>query len=328
MTKKALLVGIDHYYNGTSCLNGCVKDTQELTNLLETSYNENTGGNEANFSCNIVTSNANPNEPLITRIRLKEKIKTLFEDPEADTVLFYFSGHGFENSLGGYLVTQDAESYEEGVSFNELMTYANNAKNKKILMILDCCHSGNLGQITLRNNQFANMRKGISIMSASGAKQESWDTEKGGVFTRLICNALKGGSADVFGNVTFFNLYRHTEKMLGAWEQRPTLKTNLQKPVILRRVESKISKNIMVKMKNYFPNPNYQFQLDPEFEPTENHGKIQKEDQFLDLQKLANNGLVQPIDEEHMYYAAIRSKKCELTMLGKQYWKLIKKNID
>lgn len=45
---------------------------------------------------------------------------------------------------------------------------------------------------------------------------------------------------------------------------------------------------------------------------------------FSDLQKLEGIGLVVPVGEEHMYYAAMNSKSCELTAVGKQYWKLVK----
>ena len=33
-------------------------------------------------------------------------------------------------------------------------------------------------------------------------------------------------------------------------------------------------------------------------------------------------GLVVPVDEEHMYYAAMNSRACRLTALGAQYWRL------
>ena len=42
------------------------------------------------------------------------------------------------------------------------------------------------------------------------------------------------------------------------------------------------------------------------------------------LQKLESVDLVEPVDEEHMYFAAMNSKSCRLTPLGKYYWKLLK----
>ena len=45
---------------------------------------------------------------------------------------------------------------------------------------------------------------------------------------------------------------------------------------------------------------------------------------YLLLQKLEGIGLVVPVGEEHMYFAAMNSKACELTAVGKQYWRLVK----
>ena len=45
---------------------------------------------------------------------------------------------------------------------------------------------------------------------------------------------------------------------------------------------------------------------------------------FKELQKFESVGLVVPVEEEHMYFAAINSKSCRLTALGYQYWRLVK----
>ena len=44
---------------------------------------------------------------------------------------------------------------------------------------------------------------------------------------------------------------------------------------------------------------------------------------FADLQKLESVGMVMPVGTEHMYFAAMESKKCKLTSIGKQYWRLV-----
>ena len=45
---------------------------------------------------------------------------------------------------------------------------------------------------------------------------------------------------------------------------------------------------------------------------------------FKDLQLFASVGLVEPVGEEHMYFAAMRAKTCKLTALGLHYWRLSK----
>ena len=44
---------------------------------------------------------------------------------------------------------------------------------------------------------------------------------------------------------------------------------------------------------------------------------------FKDLQKMEGVGLVLPVSEEHMYYAAMNNKSCRLTALGGHYWRLV-----
>lgn len=45
---------------------------------------------------------------------------------------------------------------------------------------------------------------------------------------------------------------------------------------------------------------------------------------FKDLQKFESVGLVVPVDEDNMYFAAMNSKSCRLTALGYHYWRLVK----
>ncbi len=321
--KKALIVGINHYGKGIEDLKGCIKDAEEVASLLAINYCENNQNGEANFTCSVLKSSVKSNEQPITRSLLKAKIKELFEDPEADVVLFYFSGHGFQNGLGGYLATQDVESFDEGVSFNDVITLANNATSKEVIIILDCCYSGNMGSVPIQNNPISTLREGVSILTASTSNQYSWGSSKGGCFTNLLCNGLRGGSADLLGNIDLVRLYRHTERMLGAWDQRPTLKVNLKTSVLLRKVEPQLPLSILKKITLHFPTLKHKIQLDPEFEPDEGNGNTSKEDQFGDLQKMANIGLVKPVIRDSMYYAAINKYQCELTPVGKQYWEMV-----
>ena len=92
----------------------------------------------------------------------------------------------------------------------------------------------------------------------------------------------------------------------------------------------------MRKISTYFKTEDFKFNLDPSFEPTnrigETHNIIEPYADtkhisiFADLQKLEGVGLVVPVGEEHMYFAAMNSKSCELTAVGKQYWRLVKED--
>ena len=84
-------------------------------------------------------------------------------------------------------------------------------------------------------------------------------------------------------------------------------------------------------------NENAEFRIDPSFEPTNSpsvtHEVIQPYANscntkiFSDLQKLEGIGLVVPVGEDHMYFAAMNSKSCALTSIGKQYWRLVNSHL-
>ncbi|SRR6266545_4606937 len=108
-----------------------------LTSLLRTHED-----GSPNFAVRTITQPSHS----ITRSSLRAALGELFSDhDEADVALFYFSGHGTENNLGGFIVTPDAKVYDEGVSLTDVLTLANKAKARECVIILDSCHSGHLG---------------------------------------------------------------------------------------------------------------------------------------------------------------------------------------
>ena len=119
-----------------------------------------------NFECRKLIAPNGGASPTISRALLKKEIETLFKD-KAEVALLYFSGHGTVNNLGGYLVTEDAKSYDEGVSMTDVLTMANASKAEEVVIILDCCHSGNLGNVPAIDNMKAMLREGVSILTAS-----------------------------------------------------------------------------------------------------------------------------------------------------------------
>ena len=76
-----------------------------------------------NFDCVTVVAPVGE-KGKVTRPILRERLHQLFKDP-ADVALFHFSGHGTVNNLDGYLVTQDAKRYDEGVAMGEVLKLAN-----------------------------------------------------------------------------------------------------------------------------------------------------------------------------------------------------------
>lgn len=151
----------------------------------------------------------------------------------------------------------------------------------------------------------------------------------------VLLNALSGEAADLTGHITIGGIYAYVDKALGAWEQRPVFKTNVTRFTSLRDVSPRINLDILRKITEYFPREDDEFLLNPSYEPTnsenvphaivEPYAVDENTKVFSDLQKLEGVGLVTPVGEEHMYYAAMNSKSCKLTTVGKQYWRLAKK---
>ena len=144
-----------------------------------------------------------------------------------------------------------------------------------------------------------------------------------GLFTSLFVDALNGGAANLVGEVTPSAIYSHIDKSLGPWDQRPLYKANVSKFVSLKQTQPPIPLSELKKLRDYFEAPGEVFDLDPTFEPDSRKPDEKNTQIFATLQKLVKLNLVVPVGEDHMYYAAMHSKGCRLTVLGEHYWRLI-----
>lgn len=316
--RKALVVGIDDY---EQCpLNCCCNDADAVTTLLEA--NED---GSPNFSVKLKKN-------VFSKGELKQLIEECFSG-DSDVALFYYSGHGHIDSIGGYLVTPDFSDYDYGVSLQDILAIANDSQCKEKIIVLDSCFSGFMGSITNVKQNTAVINNGVTILTASRSTETSVEINGHGLFTSLFLEALSGGAADITGNITPGGVYAFIDKALGPWEQRPVFKTNVTRFTSLRNVIPQVDISIIRKICTYFTSENERFAVDPSFEPTNSpsitHNVIEpyanptNTKVFSDLQKLEGIGLVVPVGEEHMYFAAMNSKACELTLLGKQYWHLV-----
>src|SRR5689334_8880631 len=144
--KKALVVGIDDY--GDSSLTGCVADAQEIARLLES----NADGSP-NYRVRLVTS---PDDRLS-----RDEFRGLLAE----------------------LVTQDFSENSPGVSINDVLTLANDSPALDIVVILDCCFSGELGNAAvLQPREVASefrfaralLREGVTLLAASRPTEVSY----------------------------------------------------------------------------------------------------------------------------------------------------------
>jgi hypothetical protein len=316
--RRALCVGIDEYEFGP--LNGCVNDAQRIKTVLERHQN-----GLPNFECRTLVAPVGAGIDTVTRMTLREHLQRLFKDP-ADVALFHFSGHGTTNNLDGYLVTQDAKKYDEGVAMDDVLRLANGSMAREVVILLDCCYSGQLGNPPAIDNTKASLREGISILTSGRGDQVSVETGGGGVFTSLVVDALEGGAANVLGAVSAPAIYAYVEAALGAWDQRPLFKAHVSKVLELRCCTPPIDRGILGRLPKLFPLPAEDLPLDPSFEHTSPMAVALNVFNFKELQALSRVHLVQPVDAPSMYDAAIGSKACRLTPSGRYYWRLARDN--
>ena len=309
--RKALIVGINDY--SFTPLGACIPDANRMHNILSKDHDDT-----PNFSCKkVISSNTEIDITL-----LKELIIELFSS-DSDVALFYFSGHGSEGTSKNKacLVTQDAKHLNEGVELEYLMEQANNSKAKQVVIILDCCFSGAAGNVSFLKGLSA-LREGVSILTSSHETQVSFESPTGGILTDIVVQALEGGAADTLGLVTVAGIYEFADKLLGPWEQRPIFKANISRMIPLRKSKPSIPLDILRQLPKHFLDADFIFPLEPSYEPEAEPKGHPNEEIFAVLQKYNRVNLLIPIGAEHMYFAAIESKTCELTPLGKYYWTL------
>jgi uncharacterized caspase-like protein len=317
--KRALVVGLNDYPNGNA-LSACVSDAVAVAQRLERH-----GNGDKNFDVVSVYGKC-------SRDDLKSAIQKCFENT-ADVALFYFSGHGMLDSFGGHIVTTDNSSCD--LSLREILEVVNASTATNKVVILDSCFSGNMGNQT-RTPDVTSISNGVTILTACMQEQTAIENREHGVFTELLLAALDGEAADLMGNITPGGIYAFIDKSLGAWEQRPVFKTNVTTFSPLRKVKAPIDTQILRNLATYFQTAESPFALDPSYEYTnkqsvpheviEPYATVENTHIMKELQQLERVGLVVPCGTEHMYYAAMESKSCQLTAVGKHYWRLAKNN--
>ncbi len=316
--KKALVVGINNYPSAP--LHGCIRDATEFAELISTN-----GDQSANFNVLLKTD-------VMRKSTLRELIRDLFSGRN-DTALFYFSGHGYMNEVGTYLLTPDHRKYDEGISMQDILSLANSSASTNKIIILDCCHSGAITAPAFSHNISGHINEGITILTASKQNEVAMEVSGKGVFTNLLLEGLKGGAANINGHITPGSIYSYIDQALGPWEQRPVFKTNVSGFTSLRNVTPMIANDALKRITAYFPSPTQLHQLDSSYEYTNDpeikhlckapFSEAHNVTVFNDLQKMCRVGLVEPVGEEHMYWAAMNGKACQLTRLGLHYWRLV-----
>jgi hypothetical protein len=325
--KRALIVGINTYKYAAK-LSGCVADAKAMARLLK--QNADRG---RNYECRVLLDKIEGRKP-ITCAALRKACAEFF-DFNGD-VLFYFSGHGALTPFGGHFCAFDSQRNNWGIPMQEIVQMANSSRARHILMILDCCHSGDIADPAMMNSRrdgdpLAVLRENLTVIAASRAPQASLEAGGHGLFTAAVLDALEGGAADHMGWVTAPSIYAYVERRFGAFDQRPVYKSYATGIAVVRECAPLIKRFKLDRLVELFETQDYRYPLDPKHEPEDEYGNLhepvnQKKVAIAQLFKeYRDAGLLKPSTPgEQLYWTAHRSHTVELTPRGREYWWLVK----
>jgi hypothetical protein len=326
MDKRALIVGVNYYVDFNN-LNSCVADANSINELLSRD-----AAGRVNYTSKLLISEDSENMQ-VTRSNLRRECRELFEH-DGDVIL-YFSGHGIFSDNGGYLATSDAVTDDYGISMHEIIQMANSSRAQNSLILLDTCHSGAMGNRSeySMSNILENLRENTTIIAASEDRESAIEAGGHGLFTASLIDALDGGAADHMGWVTAPSIYAYVERRFDALAQRPVYKSHVNRLAVVRHCAPIIEHELLMQITTYFPTQDYAYGLDPEHEPEDEHGNLhepvnQEKVQIAKLFKQYRDaGLLRAKEDgEQLFWTARYSHNVELTLRGKEYWRLVKYN--
>jgi uncharacterized protein YjbI with pentapeptide repeats len=240
MARDALVVGINCYqYSGLPNLNSPALDAEAIAVLLE-QYGD--------FRVTRLPEAISPaGQPYVSQgfelglDNLEKALEKLFM-PEGrsipDTALFYFSGHGLRKKRGvseGFLASSDCDPQKSfwGLSLRWLRELLEASPIKQQIVLLDCCHSGELFNFNEANPGDRGSARDRCFIAASRefeAAQVSLDSE----YSVLTQALLQGLDPQRQASITNFGLVDYLDQQLGNNTQRP-IYSNFGEPITLTR---------------------------------------------------------------------------------------------
>lgn len=177
-----------------------------------------------------------------------EQVETFCADREPDdTVLLYFSCHGFTSDTGDlFLVARNTKRdrlLSTGVPDTFLSSVLRRCRASTRILILDCCFGGAFntgllakGDVNTVNIKatFANAGSGLVVLTASNARESAFEEvgdggQRRSVFTRTLVEGISTGEADLdqdgFISPTDLCGFANTRIVTNQSHQTPTITT-------------------------------------------------------------------------------------------------------
>ena len=311
--RKALLIGINEY-DSVSSLRGCENDVRRMEEVLQT----HEGGNP-NFTTRPLLN--------VTNEKIKSEIQQLLKR-EATTALLYFSGHGNVTNDGGFIWGKDTSKSNPGVSMEWIVDQLNKSSIPELVIILDCCYAGTLSNEEMNGNISTRLRKGVTILAATGENDTAEEFLGRGLFTSILYDGLNGAAQDVLGHVTAASLYSNAEFILSAWEQRPVFKLFVKQLTPLRFCLPREDKQVLRGMLKhpFFPSMDAVIQLDIRMLYDETVGDFGPDEVYA-LAAFEKAGLINCSNGVPLLQAIKENGTCSLSPYGKHVWGFFNKKL-
>jgi uncharacterized caspase-like protein len=219
--KWAVLIGVNDYSDGRiPDLKYCVADAKRVSKTLTTQC----GYPEDNVL--VMTDDQEKAHLRPSRVSLLQQVAAWLKlAKEGDTILVFFSGHGFLDERGqGFLAAQNSELDSLGLTSlrtDELRDMLRQCKATQKLLVLDCCHAGGekgLDGVGPSSDELGRSFKdaqGLITLASCGKDEKSreWEEKQQGLFTYYLVEGLRGqADRDDDGLVSSDELYVFTHE--------------------------------------------------------------------------------------------------------------------
>jgi len=228
----ALLVGIDKYDDEEiNALRYAVADVKAIYEVLT----DKERGRFKQDKVKLLTSDAEDKRNKPTKVNIFFYLKEWLVQnvKEEDTVLIYFSGHGAVWGTKKYMLPMDTDTFympAYAIDNREFIEGIDSLKSKKVITILDSCHSGGvsragkgIGDVLPQDfyTEFESSEGRVTLASCSGNQQSFEWPEKGhGVFTYYLIEGLTGSANKERDQaVTFSEVAEYVEGKVKKWAQ-------------------------------------------------------------------------------------------------------------
>jgi WD40 repeat protein/energy-coupling factor transporter ATP-binding protein EcfA2 len=218
-----VLVGIDRYLDSNiPDLNYCAKDCEELTEALEIATGQ--------FQQTEIISLYDGGNLLPERSPIINSIQKFRLAKPEDTVLFYFSGHGYLDTNNRPVLcvadTRLDNLTETGLKLDLLLNELSQCQAQRQLVWLDACQEREqqsdtqikqnpTQQLSAALKEQAEKSQNFHAMLSCDKQERSWEIEElqHGLFTFCLIEGLRGKAANSKGQIDADGLFNYVERI-------------------------------------------------------------------------------------------------------------------